>query len=97
MFDKMKQLMEVKKQAELIKQELENTTIDIQDVQGIQLSITGAQKFKSVHIDESLLNSANKGQFEQDLLKSLNAAIKKSQDAGTQKMKDVTGLNIPGM
>jgi len=97
MIDKIKQLMEVKRQAEQIKRELENTTIQVSDISGIKIVINGAQKFQSVEIAESFLNAANKAKLESDLLKSLNAAITKSQNTAAQKMKEMTGLNIPGL
>jgi len=97
MIDKIKQLMEVKRQAEQIKRELENTTIQVSDISGIKIVINGAQKFQSVEIAESLVNAGNRERLESDLLKSINAAIAKSQNAAAQKMKELTGLNIPGL
>jgi len=97
MIDKIKQLMEVKRQADQIKRELENTTIEVSESSGIKIAINGAQKFQSVEIAESFLNTANKVKLESDLLKSLNAAITKSQNTAAQKMKEMTGINIPGL
>ncbi len=96
MFDKMKQLMEVKKQADQLKRELENLTVEINEVNGIKLSINGAQKFQSIEIENSLLERGNKEKLEMDLLNSVNVAIKKSQNLAAQKMTQMTGLNIPG-
>ena len=97
MFDKMKQLMEVKKQAEQLKRELESTTLEVTEIAGIKVSINGAQKLQSITLEESLVSAANKSKLERDLLRSINAAITKSQNAAAQKMRDMTGLNIPGM
>ena len=97
MLDKMKQLMEVKRQAEQLKRELDTTQIEVQEVPGIKIVITGAQSFLSVDIDEQLLAAENKTRTENAILQSLNAAIKKSQQVATQKMKAMTGLNIPGL
>jgi len=97
MLDKIKQLMEVKRQAEQIKRELEDTTMEINDVNGIKIAINGAQKFQSVEIADSLINVVHKEKLEHDLLKSINAAVVKSQNAAAQKMKEITGLNIPGL
>ncbi len=92
MFDKMKQLMEVKRQADLIKRELESVIVDVQDVRGIKITVNGSQKFKSIEIDESFLNAANKSRLQADLLRSLNAAIGRSQGVAAQKMKSI----LPG-
>ena len=96
MFDKMKQLMDLKKQADKIKKELDSSTIEINEVEGIRLIVNGAQNFKYLEIDSSLLNSENKGKIEVDLLKSINAAIDKSQKVAAQKMSAVMP-GLPGM
>lgn len=96
MFDKMKQLMELKKQADQIKRELDAALVDVQEVNGIKISITGSQNFRSIEIDGPLLAPENKERLEADLLRSMNAAIKKSQTVAAQKMKDVMP-GLPGM
>ena len=96
MFDKMKQLMELKKQADQIKRELDAPLVDVQEVNGIKSSITGSQNFRSIEIDGPLLAPENKKRLEGDLLRSMNAAIKKSQMVAAQKMKDVMP-GFPGM
>ena len=92
MFDKIRQMAELKKQADQLKRELDAAVVDVQEVRGIRIAVTGAQKFKSVEIDETLLNAANKTRLEADLLRGLNAAIAKSQVLAAQKMKSV----LPG-
>jgi DNA-binding YbaB/EbfC family protein len=93
MFDKMKDLMEMKKQADRIKKELDAITVEVNDVQGIKISVTGSQNFRSVEIDAGLLKPENKSRLENDLLRSINAAIKKSQTTAAQKMATV----MPGL
>ena len=92
MLDKMKQLMEMKRQADVIKRELDAVTVDVQDVRGIRITINGSQNFRSIEIDETLLSAANKARLQAELLRSLNAAIAKSQGVAAQKMKSV----LPG-
>ena len=96
MFDKMKQLMEMKKQADALKRELEAASIESNDVHGIKIVINGAQQFKSIVVDESLLNAENKSRLESELLRGMNAAIKKSQDLAAQKMRHMMP-GLPGM
>ena len=86
MFDRMKQLMDMKKQADRIKGELDRVTVDVDEVEGIKIVMTGAQDFRSIEIDPNLLNPANKNQLEKDILKSVNTAIKKAQGAAAQRM-----------
>ena len=99
MFDKMKQLMEFKKQADQIKRELDASTIEFSDVKGIKIVINGSQNFNSLEIDENFLKPENKKRLESDLLRSLNAAVQKSQVVAAQKMKNVMpGLSgFPGL
>lgn len=86
MFDKMKQLMEMKKQADAIKRELDALVVDVEEVRGIKISITGSQNFRSLEIDQNFLAAGNKTRLEADILKSMNAAVKKSQTVAAQKM-----------
>lgn len=86
MLDKMKQIMEMKKQADQIKRELDQITVEVNEARGIKIMVTASQNFRSVEIDQELLTAGNKGKLEADILKSINAAVKKSQGAAAQKM-----------
>ena len=97
MFDKMKQLMELKKQADQLKRVLEAEKLEINEVRGIKIVVNGAQSFQSIEIDEALLNPANKNRVQMELLRSINTAVKKSQQIAANKMKGMPGLNIPGL
>ena len=92
MFDKMKELMEMKKQADQLKRELSAATVEVSDIQGIKVVVSGTQEFQSLTIEGSLIDPAKKEHLENDLLRSLNAAIKKSQNLAAQKMKNM----LPG-
>jgi len=96
MLDKMKQLMEMKKRADKIKQELDSMIIDVNEVEGINIKINGTQIFDSININEGYLSSQEKDKFEQDLLRCINAAIAKSQQLATEKMKSALP-GFPGM
>jgi len=86
MLDKMKQLMELKKQADQIKRELDGLTVEVNDVRGIKLVVSGAQEFRSVEIAADRLGMDKKFELERDLLRSLNLAMKKAQQVAAQKM-----------
>jgi DNA-binding YbaB/EbfC family protein len=93
MLDKMKQLMEMKKQADKIKKELDAMCVDVEEVRGIRITVTGSQNFRSIEIDENLFTSGNKEKLESDLTRSVNAAVKKAQNLAAQKMASL----MPGM
>ncbi len=92
MFDKMKELMEMKKQADRIKKDLDAATVEVTEVSGVKIVISGSQNFRSLEIDEALVNAKDKRRLEMDLLRSVNAAIRQSQNLAAQKMKAV----LPG-
>ncbi len=89
MFDKMKQMMEFKKQAEQIKKDLEATEVEVRDVPGIAVIVNGAQDFRSIEIDPDRLQAGEKARLEQDLLQAVNKAVKKSQELATKKMSSM--------
>ena len=95
MLDKMRQLMEMKRQADLIKKDLDQTSTEVNEMRGIKIKISGSQQFQSIEIDEALLNAGNKASLESDLLLSLNAAVKQSQNLAAQKMKAMMPPGFP--
>lgn len=95
MFDQMKALMEMKKKAEGLKRELDAASIEVSDVRGIKIVVSGSQNFRSLEIAPELLTPENQKRLENDLLRACNSAIKKSQNLAAQKMQVMTGLNIP--
>ncbi len=58
--------------------------------------IDGAQRFRSIQIDPLVVNPENIDGFQEKLLKGINGAIVASQSMAAEKMKKMTGLNIPG-
>lgn len=96
MFDKMKQLMEMKRQAEAIKKELDASSVEVTDVRGIKIVINGSQNFQSIQIDEALCSPQNKTKLEAELLRGANAAISQSQKIAAQKMKTLMP-GFPGL
>ncbi len=97
MLDQVKKVMEMKKQADILKKEMEATIIEVQETRGIKVVINGAQIFQSIDIEEGLLNAGNKNRVQMDLLKNMNTAVKRSQQAAANKMKNMPGFNLPGL
>jgi len=97
MFDQVKKMMEMKKQAGILKKELEATIIEVAETRGIKVVVNGAQIFQSIDIEEGLLNAGNKNRIQMDLLKNMNTAVKRSQQAAANKMKSMPGFNFPGL
>lgn len=97
MFDKMKQLMEMKKQADKIKKELDAEIMEVSEVSGIKIVINGSQNFQTIEIEDRYLTAESKKRLETDLLRSVNGAIRRSQAAAAKKMQQMAGLDIPGL
>ena len=88
--------MEMKKQADRIKKELDRSIVEVNTVNGVKIIVNGSQNFQSIEIDDTLVNIDNKKQLEESMLRSINDAIKKSQNLAAQKMKAIMP-GLPGM
>ena len=97
MFDKMKQLMEMQKKMQEVKRELENTNFEVSSSDGsIKITMNGAQEVKEVLLKDEPQNM-DKSNLEKAVKDVYNRAIKRSHDIAAEKMKSVTGFNIPGL
>ena len=95
MLDKIKQMMEMKKKADQIKKELDASTVEATEG-GIKIVMTGSQTVQTVQIDDNSFKPENKARFERDLTRSINTAVKKSQELAAKKMKEVMP-GFPGL
>lgn len=99
MFDKARDLYRLQKEARRIKGELKNTHIEA-EVEGVTVTINGEQEVISVVIsDEAFARATEKRKtLEENLEKAFNKAIKRSQQIGAEKMKEVMGdTGFPGL
>ncbi len=97
MFDKIKGLMEMRKKLEEIKKELDITNFDIESPGGlVKITMNGSQDVQEVTFGVSSLDG-QKDKLQKDIKDTFNRAIKRSQEIAAQKMKEATGINLPGM
>ena len=97
MFDKMKGLFEMQKKMQEVKRALEDTNFDLQSSDGaVKITMNGSQEIKEIVIKGNLEES-EKARLASSLKDTFNRAIKRSQEVAAQKMKEVTGFNIPGL
>ncbi len=95
MFDKMKALWDMKKKMEELKRELDATTFEIESPdKAVKIMMNGSQEIKDIKIQGEV---ADTNAFALKLKDTCNRAIKRSHDIAADKMKAVTGLNIPGL
>lgn len=96
MLDKIKQMYELKQKAEQVKRELESTDVEASAQNNqVKIVISGSQKVKSLEIADSLLG--DKEDLQSSLVNCINNAIRNSQELAARKMKEITGINIPGL
>ena len=97
MFDKMKQMMEMQKKMQEMKRELDNTNFEITSSDGlIKITMNGSQEVKEVALMKES-QGLEKTQLEKAIKDAYNRAIKRSHEIAADKMKQITGFNLPGL
>lgn len=84
MFDKLKQLGELKKmrdQAMAIQKELAQEMIEV-DKNGVRVVITGDQKIQTLECN---------GRSDNDVREAVNEAVKKAQEVAARKLSQMSG------
>ncbi|MCK9594759.1 MAG: YbaB/EbfC family nucleoid-associated protein [Candidatus Omnitrophica bacterium] len=97
MFDKIKGLMDMQKKMQEIKRELDNASFEIQSSDGaVKITMNGSQEVKDVRINSDITED-QKEKLSKAFKDAFNRSVKHSQELAAQKMKDITGLKLPGM
>lgn len=93
MLDKMKALWDMQKKMQELKRELDGTTFEIESQdKSVKIVMNGSQEIKDIKIQAN-----DTGNLEAAVKDTCNRAIKRSQTIAAEKMKAVTGLNLPGL
>jgi len=97
MFDKMKQLMDMRKKMQEVKLQLDSTNFEVESSDGlIKITMNGSQEMQGVSIQGNT-QEVEKTALENSLKEACNQAIKRSHDIAAQKTKEIIGFNLPGM
>lgn len=97
MFDKMKQLMDMQRKMQEVKRQLDEASFDVASPDGlIKITMNGAQEVKGISIQADL-KTTDKAVLEKSAKDAYNKAIKRSHDLAAEKMRSLTGLNLPGL
>lgn len=95
MFDKVKDMYKLQKQAKQIKKQLKNLHIEAESG-GVTIVIDGQQEIISVSISDEAM--ASKQGLQEHIKKAFEKALKKSQQIAAEKMKGIMGdMGLPGM
>lgn len=96
MFDKMKQLMDMQKSMQELKRQLDQTNFDVTSSDGlVKINMNGAQKVISTQINKEL-SGLDKLVLEKAITDAYNRAVKQAQEIAALKLKNISGLNLPG-
>jgi DNA-binding YbaB/EbfC family protein len=97
MFDKMKQLMEMQKKMQEMKRQLDNTNFEAASSCGlVKITMNGSQEIKEVKLSDDA-QKTDKASLEKAVKDAYNRGIKRSQEIAAQKMKEISGFNLPGL
>ncbi len=96
LFNKLKQFNDLRKQAHSLKSKLAEETVTI-ETSAIKLVIDGNQEIKSVDINKDWLQPDKKQALDNEVRDALNKGVKKVQQVMATKVREMGGLNIPGM
>lgn len=92
MFDKLKDIMQLKKKMTEIKQRLDGMVIKVESQQKyFELTISGSQEVKEIKVLKDL-GGAQQAVIENDLKELINKAVRDSQAMAAQAMGDFAGL-----
>lgn len=93
MFNKLKQVKEIRDQAKQIQDMLSKESVTVTALGGkLDMTMDGNLKISSINIDESLLAPANKAKLEKAIADAHGDAMKKVQRIMAMKMKDMGGM-----
>lgn len=88
MFDKMKQMYELQRQAKEIKKKLESVKLE-QTEGGVRVKINGALRVESLDIDPGFLSQDRKEKLETLLCKLFSEAIQEVQKRSASQSADL--------
>ena len=102
MFNQMKQLYEMQKKAKDLQKQLEAIKVErTNSSQSIGVTVNGGQKVESIRIEPLWFAPEKKNALETSLVQVINEAFneiqKQTASQAAMLMKDLKGLNIPGL
>jgi DNA-binding protein YbaB len=97
MFQEMKDMYKMQKQAKAIKKELSSIHIEA-EVNGVIVVVAADQELISIYIPDELMSVDKKELLSESIMKAHKKATKKSQEIAAEKMKGMMGgMGLPGM
>ncbi len=98
MLTKLKQFKDLRSQAKELQSQLSSESVSADAAGGkVVLTMDGNLALTGVAIDDELLHPDKKEKLQDALKKAHGEALKSMQRVMAMKMKDMGGLNIPGL
>ena len=98
MFEKLKQFKDLREKAKTLQSALATEKVEGTAAWGkVKIEMDGNQSVTSVAIDDGLMAVSEKTKLQDGVKEALNDALKKAQRKMMEKMKEMGGLDIPGM
>ena len=98
MFDKLKQMMELKSKMEALKRELDATVVEAQSAdKTVSVKMSASLDVKGVTIASSALPEQTRAALEKAVADALSTAVAEARKSAASKMGALTGLNLPGL
>ncbi|MFH0912483.1 MAG: YbaB/EbfC family nucleoid-associated protein [Patescibacteria group bacterium] len=99
MFDKAKKLWDLQSKAKKLQNQLREMEFTGTELGGkVKVTVTGEQKITAMEIDDSLVSLDEKSSLIKFVTQATNAALKRAQQAASNKTKEIMGgLGIPGL
>ncbi|MDD5347448.1 MAG: YbaB/EbfC family nucleoid-associated protein [Candidatus Omnitrophica bacterium] len=96
MFDQLKNFMDVQKKLKEVKEQLGRTTFSVASADGlVTITMNGSQEIQALELG-SRPQEIDKARLEAALKDAMSRAVKRSQEVAAQKMREVTGIKLPG-
>lgn len=98
MFDKLKQMMELKSKMEALKRELDATVVEAQSAdKTVSVKMSASLDVKGVTISSAALPEQARAALEKAVADALSTAVAEARKSAAGKMGALTGLNLPGL
>jgi DNA-binding YbaB/EbfC family protein len=102
MFNQMKQIQEMQKKAKELQRQLESIKVErTNSSRSLAVTVNGAQRVESIRIEPSWFGLEKKAALETALAQVINDAFSHAQKQTASQaaalMKDLKGMNIPGL
>ena len=96
MLNKLKQFKDLRSQAKELQNKLSDKSVTVTEGK-VEMPMDGNLKMTAINIDPEILTSDKKSKLEKQIMDAHGTALKKMQRIMAMEMKDMGGLNMPGM